>query len=134
MCAFILTILLQDPLPEIRQSSFALVGDIAIASIGYLKPHLAALLPTLIEHVDPVASVSHFAVCNNACWAIGEIAVRCPELAVYAETLCGKLIPLLNHTEISRTLRENAAITLGRLGLVAPEKIAPHLPAFSENW
>lgn len=117
-----------------RQSAFALIGDIAIATFPYLKTHLNSLMPVLIEHVDPTVDMAYFAVCNNACWAIGEIAVRCPELSVYVQPLSGKLISLINHPEISRTLRENAAITLGRLGLVGPDILAPHLNLFSENW
>lgn len=36
--------------------------------------------------------------------------------------------------QLQRTLLENVAITLGRLGLVCPDLIAPHLQVFAKPW
>jgi transportin-1 len=52
----------------------------------------------------------------------------------YVAPLLGKLIPLLQTESNSRTLLENAAITIGRLGLVCPNMVAPHLETFAEPW
>ena len=68
-----------DPNPnanpnQVRQSAYALVGDLAKNCIGTLRPGLAQYLPVLCEQLAP----EFVSVCNNASWAIGEIAVKVP--------------------------------------------------------
>ena len=52
------------------------------------------------------------------------------------DNLLPRLITLLNSGggTASATLKENAAITIGRLGGVVPEKVAPHLEIFIQPW
>ncbi|KAJ1876540.1 hypothetical protein LPJ66_012298, partial [Kickxella alabastrina] len=45
-----------------------------------------------------------------------------------------RLVPLLNNEATPVTLAENAAITIGRLGLVCPAIVAPNLEVFAERW
>ncbi len=45
-----------------------------------------------------------------------------------------KLIPLMNKQNLNRNLLENAAITIGRLGLVCPDVVAPQLEEFVQCW
>jgi transportin-1 len=46
-----------------------------------------------------------------------------------------RLVPLLNNERISlKALHENAAITIGRLGLICPVEVAPYLPHFFRMW
>lgn len=52
----------------------------------------------------------------------------------FVPTLLSKLIPVLVHGHTSRSLRENAAITVGRLGLACPQLVAPHLGQFILRW
>ena len=89
---------MQDPMPEVRQSSFALLGDLTkacfqhvlsclreslpaadrvsdrlIAFLGFgFRSHAAEFLPILGQNLNP----EFISVCNNATWAIGEIAVK----------------------------------------------------------
>lgn len=44
------------------------------------------------------------------------------------------LIKIMTKQNLNRNLLENTAITLGRLGLVAPELVAPHLEEFALPW
>jgi transportin-1 len=49
--------------------------------------------------------------------------------------LIQRLVPLLNNERISlKALHENAAITIGRLGLICPAEVAPYLPHFFRAW
>ena len=41
---------------------------------------------------------------------------------------------IITKASLNRNLLENTAITLGRLGLVAPEVVAPHLEEFVVPW
>ena len=60
-----------DPLPEVRQSAFALLGDLTKACFKLVQPHVDQLVPILARNLNP----EYISVCNNACWAIGEIAI-----------------------------------------------------------
>jgi transportin-1 len=44
------------------------------------------------------------------------------------------LIPILLNPKSPKSLSENAAVTIGRLGLVCPSMIAPELGTFAQAW
>lgn len=94
-------------------------------------------------------------VCNNATWALGEIALQMRmydgapltaggDMAPYLAQFTGTLVHILNTPSIPKTLQENTgtvrvrrspvAITLGRLGLACPREVAPLLPTFIHPW
>ena len=60
-----------DQLPEVRQSAFALLGDLTKATFKLVQPCVDQLIPVLARNLNP----EYISVCNNACWAIGEIAI-----------------------------------------------------------
>ncbi|KAK9728992.1 hypothetical protein K7432_000629 [Basidiobolus ranarum] len=129
----LLGVCMQDASAEVRQSAYALLGDLAISCFAHLKPHLGQLMPELINQIDPQSE--HISVCNNAAWAAGEIALQCgAEMQSYVNPLLERLLPIVNNEQTPRTLLENAAIAIGRLGLVCPEMLAPHLEMFLESW
>ena len=83
--------------------------------------------------------VDHVSVCNNASWAIGEIAVKVPpeHVAPYVEAALQRLIPIVNRygePSLNKSLLENTAITIGRLGYAAAAPLAPHLGEFCRCW
>jgi transportin-1 len=54
---------------------YALVGDYARACFVHLQPVVHVLVPTLAESLDTRV----VAVCNNAAWALGELAMQLGE-------------------------------------------------------
>jgi len=124
---------MRDPSkPDVLQSVFALVGDLAKYCIAALRPVLNNYLPLLIEHLYPPA---YIAVCNNASWAIGEIAVKVgTDIGPFVPAITSKLIEILQRSHLNRHLLENTAITMGRLGFVCPETVAPRLGDFVREW
>ena len=54
-----------------RQSSFALLGDLTKACFQHVKPAIREIIPILGQNLNP----EFISVCNNATWAIGEISV-----------------------------------------------------------
>ena len=44
------------------------------------------------------------------------------------------LIPILLHSKTHQSLRENAAVAIGRIGLMYPSLVAPSLPQFAHKW
>lgn len=62
---------MKEPRADVRQSAFALLGDLASTSL----PTLAAVVPEYMPLIGAGLDVRYHNVCNNATWALGEIAV-----------------------------------------------------------
>ena len=78
---------------------------------------------------------SFISVCNNATWAIGELCVQLVgDMKPFSQLVLGQLIENINRPGTPKTLLENTAITIGRLGMVCPEQVAPYLPQFICMW
>jgi len=122
---------LKDRGPDVRQSAFALVGDLAKTCVNTLKPFLNDFIPILTQNLFP----DFISVCNNSCWALGEIAVKVnTDMQPFVLPIIQRLIPIMNKLTLNRNLLENTAIALGRMGLVAPEIVAQHLEEFIQPW
>uniref|UniRef100_A0A914S893 Transportin-1 n=1 Tax=Parascaris equorum TaxID=6256 RepID=A0A914S893_PAREQ len=97
----------QDASPEVRQSSFALLGDLSKACYHHLQPCIREaedlFMPILTQNLNPEL----ISVCNNSIWAIGEVAMK---------------------------MGEGMPITLGRLGISCSAEVAPYLPQFIRAW
>ncbi|KAF9243191.1 armadillo-type protein [Melanogaster broomeanus] len=134
----LLTVCLKHPQASVRQSAYALVGDLAMGCFSLLRPHLAAIMAELILQLDPEPKVEFISACNNAAWSVGEVALRYgrddPEFQQWVNPLIARLIPILLHPKAPRSLHENAAVSIGRIGLMHPALVAPHLPEFAQAW
>lgn len=128
---------MKDPNHDVRQSAYALLGDCAINIFDQLKAYLPTLLEILIaqlgmNEVNFDGDDTGYSVINNACWSLGEIAMRAKEaMNPYVDRLLEKIGTILFSSQLPRSLNENAAIALGRLGIGCPEKLAPHLGVFA---
>jgi HEAT repeat protein len=131
---------MEDPENDVRQSSYALLGDCAKYVFPQLEPFLATLLPILIQQLDLYTIIDEqietgFSVVNNACWSVGEISIQHGKsMAPYAEQLLHRFLEILGNPEVPKSVLENAAIALGRLGLENSGILAPHLASFSEPF
>lgn len=122
---------MQDSMPEVRQSSFALLGDLTKSCFQHVHPCITAFLPVLGSNLNP----EYISVCNNATWAMGEISVKLGiETRPYIPLVLTKLIDIINRPNTPKTLLENTGITLGRLGYVCPHEVAPMLERFVRQW
>jgi len=127
-----------DESPDLRQSGFALVGDLARCCISHLTPLAPHLLTAALAALMPQQLVqANMKACNNACWALGEMCLKLspPLVAECAESAANRMAYILAlPVRLPRSLVENAAIALGRLSMVAPAIVAPHLPHFFVPW
>jgi hypothetical protein len=57
-----------------------------------------------------------------------------PSIEPFTRPIIQNLITIINREGTPKTLLENCAITIGRLGLVCPEVVAPHLELFIYPW
>ena len=57
-----------------------------------------------------------------------------PEFQQWVPGLIARLIPILLHPKAPRSLHENAAVSIGRIGLTHPQLVAPHLHEFAQAW
>ncbi|XP_017783866.1 PREDICTED: transportin-1 isoform X2 [Nicrophorus vespilloides] len=95
---------MQDPMAEVRQSSFALLGDLTKACFQHVKPCISDFLPILGQNLNP----EYISVCNNATWAIGEISIKLgAETRPYIQLVLGQLIDIINRQNTPKTLLEN---------------------------
>jgi len=96
-----------------------------------LRGYLGEYLPIMAGNLQ----AEYHSACNNACWAIGEVVLRIgKDMEGMVDDLVKQLVRILNSGHFNRCLLENAAITLGRLGLAMPERVAPHLGEFLKRW
>jgi hypothetical protein len=131
---------MEDPNYEVRQSSYALLGDCAINIFPQLEPYIPNIMPTLIKQLDldlirDDDRHTGFSVLNNACWSCGEIAViEKANLAPYADKLYQGLSTIINNEEIIDSVNENAAMALGRLGFCCSDQLASHLAEYAGSF
>lgn len=95
-------------------------------------------MPELIRQMEN-DDMSYKSVRNNAIWAVGEIAIRWTpqEMEKYVEPILRCLVPLIHYSHQSPyiiELQENAANTIGRLGVNNPQIVAYFLPQFAGLW
>ena len=122
---------MQDKAGDVKQSAFALVGDIAKFCPLHLVDLLEHFVPMLVQSVEPVST----AASNNACWALGEVTFSMNDrMSPYAPSMLEALLPVLQANRISQNVSDNAAITLGRLANACPDVVAHFLPQILVAW
>lgn len=129
-CRLLLRECLRDEDDDVRQSAFGVLGDLAKYCIVHLKPNLNELLKIISDNLD----IEHVSVCNNASWALGEIATSVgSDMEKYVPHLMRKLITLLTSDHKGHhSVLENAAIAISRLSAASPDIVAPHLHLFCQ--
>ena len=72
----LLTVCLKHPQAPVRQSAYALVGDLAMNCFPLLRPKMGQIMQELVLQLDPEPKVEFVSACNNAAWSVGEVALR----------------------------------------------------------
>lgn len=72
----LLTVCLKHPQAPVRQSAYALVGDMAVNCFPLLKSHMPGIMNELILQLDPEPKFEFVSASNNAAWSVGEVALR----------------------------------------------------------
>lgn len=131
---------MEDPSNDVRQSSYALLGDCAVNVFSQLHSFLPSLIPVLIRQLDldnlrDDDIDTGFSVINNACWSCGEIAMKYKhEMAPFVEDIYQRLISIICNPQVPISVSENAVIALGRLGVDCSQILAPHLAEFAKSF
>uniref|UniRef100_A0A183CQ37 Transportin-1 n=1 Tax=Globodera pallida TaxID=36090 RepID=A0A183CQ37_GLOPA len=121
----------QDTTNEVRQSTFALLGDLVKACYMHLQQDIHQFIPILAQNLNPEL----VSVCNNAIWALGEVSMKIgDQMKQYVPILLPQLIHVMNRERPPKTLLENTAITLGRFGLNCSAEVSPFLADFIRPW
>ncbi|KAL3647214.1 Transportin-1 [Castilleja foliolosa] len=129
-----------DEAYDVRQSAFALLGDLAKVCPLHLHARLLEFLDVAAKQLNTPKLTEMVSVANNACWAIGELAVKFQvqvhkEISPVVLSVISCLVPILQHPEgMNKSLIENSAITLGRLGCVCPQLVSPLMEHFMQPW
>ncbi|CAI4907552.1 CGH_3_HP_G0015970.mRNA.1.CDS.1 [Saccharomyces cerevisiae] len=127
---------LQDPVHEVRQSCFALLGDIVYffnseLVIGNLEDFLK-LIGTEIMHNDDSDGTP---AVINAIWALGLISERI-DLNTYIIDMSRIILDLFttNTQIVDSSVMENLSVTIGKMGLTHPEVFSSGAFANDSNW
>lgn len=127
---------LQDPVHEVRQSAFALLGDIAYfydpAIISSRLAEFLKLIGSEIMHNDDPDGEPALI---NAIWCLGLIGERL-NISHYIIDLSRVLLDLfVNPSQtLDQSVKENLAITIGRLAISLPEVFASGPFASDAIW
>lgn len=136
----LLTLCIEDPLDEVRQSAYALLGDCSKYIFEQLRPAIPTILPILLKQLDLDDILdddidASFNVINNACWSAGEISLKYKsDMKPFVQELLERLVEIVSNPRVPKQVNENAAVALGRLGLDNYEVLAPHLDKFAEEF
>ncbi|OAA37833.1 Armadillo-like helical [Metarhizium rileyi] len=136
----LLTFCMEDPADEVRQSAYALLGDCANYVYGLMQQHLGSILPIAIKQLDLDSMLDDevgdgFGAYNNTCWSLGEITIQHGKgMAQWVPGLLKHLVEIMCNPRVPKSLAENAAIALGRLGIDNSELLGPALPTFAEDF
>eukprot|EP00028_Trichosphaerium_sp_Am-I-7-wt_P007997 CAMPEP_0168522886 /NCGR_PEP_ID=MMETSP0405-20121227/9625_1 /TAXON_ID=498012 /ORGANISM="Trichosphaerium sp, Strain Am-I-7 wt" /LENGTH=645 /DNA_ID=CAMNT_0008544595 /DNA_START=85 /DNA_END=2022 /DNA_ORIENTATION=- len=118
---------------SVKQSTFALIGDVVHNAYESVQSNMPFFINILIENIRP--TFENMAVCHNAIWAFGEIAARAGnQMQPFVLQSLQQLIPMLNNLQMGDGLRENAAITIGRLAWSNPKDVAAYLQTFLRSY
>lgn len=130
---------MKDGREDVRMSAFALVGELSRSGMPSLIPVLADYIGAIVGGLNP----EYMRCATNATWALGELVMMAgflPSSVPVDRTAIQKplldvaipsLIRVVNISRIHQVLVENTAVTLGRLGLVMPDVLAPRLETFA---
>uniref|UniRef100_A0A0K0EX44 Transportin-1 n=1 Tax=Strongyloides venezuelensis TaxID=75913 RepID=A0A0K0EX44_STRVS len=120
-----------DSNDEVKQSAFAFLGDVAKNCPQLIEHQCHQFVKILISNFTE----KNTSLVNNAIWAFGVItSILKEQIDTYVHIVVPIMVAILNYTKVDKTVMENTAIALGRLGIYSPQKIAPHLPQFIRPW
>jgi hypothetical protein len=108
----------------VKQCAFALLGDCARSCSSIFTDNMVQqVMPIVIEFV----TLGPMLVSNNSSWAIGEIVMRKSSALMepYTDRIVTALLYNMKRFDSSTRpiVRQNAAIAVGRLGLVASQRL-----------
>lgn len=66
----------KHPEAPVRQSGYALVGDMAVSCFPLIRPYLPHVMNELVLQLDPEPRLEYVSACNNAAWSVGEVALK----------------------------------------------------------
>ena len=80
---------------QTKTQSFALLGDLAKNCFVHLRSHLDDIVPIACRNLTQ--DLQHSSVCNNASWALGEIAMKHgAAMEPYAPHILAQLTTIIN--------------------------------------
>ncbi|KAL3232840.1 Importin subunit beta-2 [Nakaseomyces bracarensis] len=129
---------LQDPVHEVRQSCYALLGDI----VYFYKPDIVIIkLQEFLKimglefvHNTGEEDTSGIPALINAIWCLGLISERINLSSCIVELSKYLLDLFLNSTITDEAVLENLAITIGRFGMTHPEVFSSGPFANDHAW
>jgi len=123
---------LQDRNPYLLHSAASIAGSIASAA----PQHLGAQIPVIVLRLARLVQLDEPSLCQNACWALGEIAMFARErMKDGFDPIMARLSPvLINASDNPAGVNANVGALLGRLGIFLAPQVAKGMPLLSNHW
>jgi transportin-1 len=122
----------------VKQSALGLFGDMVVNCYLHVKPFAQEILTSTVQYIRLWEEASWLRLCNNAVWVCGELTSKMgSDMLPFVAPISERILPIFCHQyprEAPQMLAENCALTLGRLGNVAPAVMAKDLERYSEEW
>ncbi|KAL7668753.1 hypothetical protein ACOME3_009444 [Neoechinorhynchus agilis] len=125
---------------DVRQSSFALLGDLVKHAFGLFCHCLQPVTQICCDCIK--SQPSSIPVCNNVMWALGEIVKHIGQaeldqvaahLQLMISSIIGPIVQILNTNSRSKHVFDNTTITILHIAYVWPSLISPILNTIIEN-
>eukprot|EP00019_Armaparvus_languidus_P001769 CAMPEP_0168587482 /NCGR_PEP_ID=MMETSP0420-20121227/4901_1 /TAXON_ID=498008 /ORGANISM="Pessonella sp." /LENGTH=626 /DNA_ID=CAMNT_0008622763 /DNA_START=182 /DNA_END=2059 /DNA_ORIENTATION=+ len=119
------------PLFDVRQSAFAVAGDLAVNAPTLIAPHLEELVPALLHNIRPF----YIGLSNNVVWTLGELALLLKEqFRDVVPPLLERLLPMMQDEQLHPHLLHNVCVCLGRVAIHHSDQLTPHINSFIKQW
>jgi transportin-1 len=123
------------PLFDVRSSTAALIGDIAVYAPALVAPALNDIVPLLLHNIREELVSPFGSLINNAVWALGEIALLLREqFAPAIEQVLERVVPILIDDTTNTSILHNCAVCISRASIHHAPAIAPHVRQFLKPW
>ena len=118
--------------PYLRQTSFALCGDLARNCFSVFQLNvLEKFLPVLSNNVN----YTDQSVCNNAVWALCEISLKIGNsVSPILLNVLPKIVLFLDDDNLEDFVLENLASSIGRFGISCPDLVSQSMDKWIKNF
>jgi transportin-1 len=123
------------PLFDVRSSTAALIGDLAVYAPALIAPALNDVVPLLLHNIREDLIAPFGSLINNAVWSLGEIALLLREsFAPAVEQVLERVVPILLDDTTNTSILHNCAVCISRASIHHAVAIAPHVGQFLKPW
>lgn len=123
----------------LKQYVLPLIGDICKVDTQLLQNNIDNIINFLLDQLEygdiKTLNIDTISVCNNSCWTLGLIVLAYKDkIEIYIDTIIRKIMNIISVPKLNKSLAQNTAICLGRIGLVFPQHLSKYICNFIKQF